>query len=74
MRAGTDKNITHAVELYEEAAALGSVKALNGLGFAYFYGHGDDLPANKVVMVTNERHDLLFMICFSYRQKLFFIF
>ena len=28
-----------AVELYERAAASGSVPALNGLGFAYFNGH-----------------------------------
>jgi TPR repeat protein len=27
------------VELYERAAASGSVPALNGLGFAYFNGH-----------------------------------
>jgi TPR repeat protein len=43
---GTEKNVTKAVDLYEEAAALGSVKALNGLGYIYFYGQA--LPKNEV--------------------------
>ncbi len=33
-------NGTKAVELYSQAADLGSVKALNGLGYIYYYGHG----------------------------------
>ena len=35
---GTDKNVTRAEELYSEAASKGSVRALNGHGFIYFYG------------------------------------
>jgi len=31
-------NVTEALELYEEAAEKGSVTALNGLGYAYFFG------------------------------------
>lgn len=40
-----EKNISKAVDLYGEAAALGSVKALNGLGYIYFYGEA--LPKNE---------------------------
>lgn len=36
---GGDANHSRAVELYEKAASQGSVGALNGLGFAYFYGN-----------------------------------
>jgi TPR repeat protein len=39
------KNTSLAVDLYEEAAALGSIKALNGLGYIYFYG--ESLPKNE---------------------------
>ena len=42
---GSEKNVSRAVELYSEAAALGSVKALNGLGYLYFYG--DAVPKNE---------------------------
>lgn len=42
---GTEKNVSQAVSLYETAASLGSVRALNGLGFFYFFGDGDT-PAN----------------------------
>jgi TPR repeat protein len=42
---GTDKNVSQAVVMYESAAAQGSVRALNGLGFFYFFGDGD-VPAN----------------------------
>ena len=31
-------NASEAVRLYEEAAEMGSVRALNGLGYIYFYG------------------------------------
>ena len=34
-----------AVELYDTAAGLGSVKALNGLGYIHFYG--ESLPKNE---------------------------
>jgi TPR repeat protein len=37
---GADVNITKAVLLYEEAASMGSIRALNGLGYMYFYGQG----------------------------------
>ena len=36
---GGDANHTRAVELYEAAAAAGSSRALNGLGYEYFFGH-----------------------------------
>jgi len=39
------KNVTLAIELYEEAAALGSVRGLNGLGYIYFYGQ--EVPKNE---------------------------
>lgn len=43
---GGDANHSRAVELYEKAASDGSVAALNGLGYAYFYGNHlpQDLP------------------------------
>ena len=43
---GGDANHTRAVELYERAAAKGNVAALNGLGYAYFFGNHlpQDLP------------------------------
>ena len=43
---GTTKNVSAALELYESAAAEGSVQALNGLGFLYF--NGDAVPQNMV--------------------------
>jgi hypothetical protein len=33
-------NTSKALELYTDAAERGSVKALNGLGYIYFYGQG----------------------------------
>ena len=42
-----EKNVTRALELYDEASLLGSVKALNGLGYIYFYGHEPVLPKNE---------------------------
>ena len=36
---GGDANHSRAVELYERAAAAGSSRALNGLGYEYFFGH-----------------------------------
>ena len=41
-----DKNVSGALSLYEEAAKSQSVRALNGLGFIYFYG--DAVPLNQV--------------------------
>jgi TPR repeat protein len=35
---GCEKDVGKAVELYELAAKQGSVRALNGLGYAYFFG------------------------------------
>ncbi len=35
---GTEKNISHAIGLYEVAASNGSIRAYNGLGYIYFYG------------------------------------
>jgi len=48
---GGAANHSHAVELYEAAAKQGSIKALNGLGYAYFFGN--HLPQNltKVMVV-----------------------
>lgn len=43
---GTEANHTRAVELYEIAAEESHVRALNGLGFEYFYGNV--LPRNLV--------------------------
>lgn len=39
------KNVTRAIALYEEAAALGSIRGLNGLGYIYFYGQ--EVPKNE---------------------------
>lgn len=47
-------NASRAIELYTEAADLGSVKALNGLGYIYFYGQGG---------VTKNL--VMWFICFS---------
>ena len=42
---GTEKNTTAAVEWYEKAAAQNHTRALNGLGYLYFFGNS--LPENK---------------------------
>ena len=42
-----DQNTTQAIELYEKAASLGSNKALNGLGYMYFFGQS--VPKNEVL-------------------------
>jgi SEL1 protein len=43
---GADVNLTRSIELYEQAVAIGSAKALNGLGYLYFYGQA--VPKNEV--------------------------
>jgi TPR repeat protein len=45
---GGDKNISRALGLYDKAAAMGSIRAFNGLGYVYFFGHGEEAPLNKV--------------------------
>jgi TPR repeat protein len=37
---GVPKNVTAAIELYQKSAAKDNIRALNGLGFAYYYGDG----------------------------------
>ncbi|EJK59104.1 hypothetical protein THAOC_20708 [Thalassiosira oceanica] len=46
VRLRPEKNVPRAIELFTEAAELGSVDAHNGLGLIYFYGHGveEDKP------------------------------
>jgi SEL1 protein len=45
---GTLKNVTKAINLYEEAVAQNaSVKAMNGLGYMYFYGSEVDQNYTK---------------------------
>jgi TPR repeat protein len=34
----TGSNVTRAIELYEQATKLDSIRAFNGLGYLYFYG------------------------------------
>jgi TPR repeat protein len=41
---GTEKNTTAAVEWYEKSAAQNHTRALNGLGYLYFFGNS--LPKN----------------------------
>lgn len=36
---GDDKNFTAAIEYYEQAGSLNNTKALNGLGYAHYFGH-----------------------------------
>lgn len=43
---GTPKNLTKAMALYENATSLDSIRALNGLGYLYFYGN-NELPVNQ---------------------------
>jgi TPR repeat protein len=43
---GGDRNVSRAVLLYEEAASNGSIRALNGLGYMFFFGK--DLDKNEV--------------------------
>jgi hypothetical protein len=43
---GGEQNTSRAVEIYEKAASLGSNKALNGLGYIYFFGQ--TVPKNEV--------------------------
>ena len=51
---GTEKNISKAVTMYNQAAKDGSIRALNGLGYIYFFGHGDEAPMNKVTLFWNK--------------------
>jgi len=52
---GVDKNLTQAMELYEEAAEKGIADAYNGLGFAAFYGSEGEFEANKTLALTHFR-------------------
>ena len=52
---GVGKNLTQAMELYEEAAEKGIADAYNGLGFAAFYGSEGEFEANKTLALTNFR-------------------
>jgi TPR repeat protein len=40
--------------MYNQAAKDGSIRALNGLGYIYFFGHGDDIPMNKVSLLSGH--------------------
>ena len=48
---GGEKNVSEAIRIYEVAAGNGSVSALNGLGFVYFFGN--EMPKNMVEMHTS---------------------
>jgi len=52
---GVGKNLTQAMELYEEAAEKGIADAYNGLGFAAFYGSEGEFEANKTLALTYFR-------------------
>ena len=52
---GVDKNLTKAMELYEEAAEKGIADAYNGLGFAAFYGSEGEFEANKTLALIHFR-------------------
>ena len=43
---GGEKNVSEAIRIYEQAASNGSVTALNGLGYVYFFGN--EVPKNMV--------------------------
>lgn len=49
---GGPRNVSTAIELYERAAKDGAVRALNGLGYMYFFGH--DLPKNEVSLPASS--------------------
>ena len=48
------KDMTRAVELWEEAAELGSVDALYNLGVAYYYGNGIQEDKAKAVQLYEK--------------------
>ena len=50
-----DKNLTKAMELYEEAAEKGIADAYNGLGFAAFYGSEGEFEVNKTLALIHFR-------------------
>ena len=52
---GVKKNLTKAMELYEDAASKGIADAYNGLGFAAFYGSEGEFEANKTLALINFR-------------------
>ena len=43
------RNRTHAVKLYETAAKENNVRALNGLGYAYFTGEAVEKNHTKAI-------------------------
>lgn len=55
--------------MYNQAAKDGSIRALNGLGYVYFFGHGDEAPMNKV---NYQQHQQIFTNIFN-RQNHFII-
>ena len=50
---GGDRNLTKALEYYENAANRSSPDALNGLGYMYFYG--DNVPKNETTALSYFR-------------------
>lgn len=69
---GTPVNLTHAITLYEEAAAKDSVRALNGLGYLYFYGqqapHGSERNAHTFIAQNHTRAFQYFLQAASYEN------
>ena len=53
-RLGLQKDARRAVELYTEAAELGSIEALFNLGIAYYYGDGVEQDKGKGAQFWTE--------------------
>lgn len=41
--------------MYNQAAKDGSIRALNGLGYIYFFGNGEEAPMNKVGSISHMK-------------------
>lgn len=63
--------------MYNQAAKDGSIRALNGLGYIYFFGHGDEAPMNKVSKLLNYQWSMINgekIYNINFRQKHFITF
>jgi TPR repeat protein len=59
---GRGKNVSAALDYYERAANQSFIRALNGLGFLYFYG---DVVEKNHVRLASSQSALYFLCVFS---------
>ena len=65
-----EKNVTEAIRLYEQAVEGGSVSAMNGLGYLYFYGQ---VTRHGSKFLSQSFNSILFIGCAKERNKSFLL-